>query len=131
MAHGPHARGPPLRPGGRGHRPTQAVLSRAYERNPEQFVRARPKPPDKPDKPDHPHNDNGKKTPPPGALTVRTTPYSDVYLGKKLLGQTPFADVAISPGPHILTFRHPGKKPFTKKVEITSGKTTRLNFALP
>jgi serine/threonine-protein kinase len=93
-----------------------------------------PRPPPIPDEPGHrpvKDKDRDKKLPLPGALTVRTTPYSDVYLGKKLLGQTPFADLPLPPGTHILTFKHPGRKPFTRKVEITSGKTARLNFPLP
>jgi serine/threonine protein kinase len=78
---------------------------------------------DKPDK-------RGKR-PATGLLTVTTTPYSNVYLGKKLLGQTPFAEVEVAAGTHTLTFKHPKRRTTTRKVTITPGKTAKLKFALP
>ncbi|MBV8760050.1 MAG: PEGA domain-containing protein, partial [Deltaproteobacteria bacterium] len=68
---------------------------------------------------------------PTGKLTVRTTPYSNVYEGSRELGETPFADLELSAGTHTLTFRNPSHEPVTKSVRITPGKTTKLNFALP
>jgi serine/threonine protein kinase len=67
----------------------------------------------------------------PGALSVRTTPYSDVYLGKRLLGQSPFAELSLPAGTHTLTFKHPGRRTVSRAVVITSGKTTKLNITLP
>ncbi|HSN30606.1 MAG TPA: serine/threonine-protein kinase, partial [Kofleriaceae bacterium] len=66
-----------------------------------------------------------------GKLTVRTTPYSNVYEGARELGETPFADLELAAGTHTLTFKNPSHAGVTKAVRITAGKTTKLNFALP
>jgi hypothetical protein len=65
-----------------------------------------------------------------GFLSARTEPYSDVYDAGRLLGQTPFAEVPLPPGPHTLTFKNPAKKAVTKQVVIVAGKTTKLGFPL-
>jgi hypothetical protein len=71
--------------------------------------------------------------PPPqlGKLTARTTPYSVVFNGGKRLGETPFADLELPAGTYTLSFRNPQRAAVTRKVTITSGKTTKLSFALP
>jgi serine/threonine-protein kinase len=73
--------------------------------------------------------------PPPrathGLLTVRTTPYSEVWLGSRRLGVTPAAGIKLPPGTHTLTFKHPGRKPHRRTVTIRSNHTTKLNFPLP
>ncbi len=66
-----------------------------------------------------------------GRLTVRTTPYSNVYEGARELGETPFADLELAAGTHTLTFKNPSHAAVTKTVRIAPGKTTKLNFALP
>ena len=66
-----------------------------------------------------------------GRLSVRTTPWSDVYLGSKKLGQAPFADIELPVGTHTLTFKNPSRPTVTKTVKITAGKSTKLNFNLP
>ncbi len=69
--------------------------------------------------------------PPVGRLTVRTSPWSDVYLGGKKLGQAPFADLEVPVGTHTLTFKNPSRPTMTKTVTIKNGKLTKLNFSLP
>ncbi|HEY5947766.1 MAG TPA: PEGA domain-containing protein, partial [Kofleriaceae bacterium] len=66
-----------------------------------------------------------------GRLTVRTTPWSDVYLGSKKLGQAPFADLELPAGTHTLTFKNPSRPTVTKTVTIKAGKSAKLNFSLP
>jgi hypothetical protein len=67
-----------------------------------------------------------------GTLTVRTTPYADVYLGTRRLGQAPFSDVEIPAGTHWLTFRNPLHPTVRKQVTIAPGRLTRLPpFQLP
>jgi serine/threonine protein kinase len=70
-------------------------------------------------------------SPATGRLTVRTTPWSDVYLGAKKLGQAPFADLEVAAGTYTLTFRNPARPTVTKTVTIKAGKPTKLNFSLP
>ncbi|MBZ0231188.1 MAG: PEGA domain-containing protein, partial [Deltaproteobacteria bacterium] len=65
-----------------------------------------------------------------GYLTARTQPYSVVYLGGRKLGETPFAGVELPVGRHVLTFKHPGKRPVTRTVTVKAGETVKLNFDL-
>jgi len=66
-----------------------------------------------------------------GKLSVRTTPYSNVFEGSRELGQTPFADLEMSPGTHTLTFKNPSHETVTRTVKIVAGRSTKLSFALP
>ena len=66
-----------------------------------------------------------------GYLTVRTEPYSLVYLGQRLLGETPFAGVELPVGAHTLVFKHPRHKHVSRRVTIIAGKTAKLNIRLP
>jgi hypothetical protein len=77
------------------------------------------------------------KLPPPphapgiGRLTVRTTPYAEVYENGKKIGETPFADRELPVGTHTLTFKNPLHPTVTKKITITPGKVAKLSFDLP
>jgi serine/threonine-protein kinase len=73
----------------------------------------------------------GDRSPPMGRLTVRTTPWSDVYLGGKKLGQAPFTDLEVPVGTHTLTFKNPSRPTVVKSVTVKAGKSTKLNFSLP
>jgi hypothetical protein len=83
------------------------------------------------------HKDPGSSAQPPtgaqwGRLTVRTTPYSAVYLGTRKLGETPFAELEIPVGTHTLLFKHPEHATVRRTVVIEAGKTTKLPpFDLP
>jgi eukaryotic-like serine/threonine-protein kinase len=76
-------------------------------------------------------------TPPPpkselGTLTVRTTPYSDVYIGTRKIGEAPFADYPLPPGTYTLVFKNPNHPSVRKTVTIVAGKLTKLPaFSLP
>lgn len=67
----------------------------------------------------------------PGFLSLQTTPWTIVFLGKKNLGETPLSHVALPPGTHRLRLVNDEKKLSTTiEVEIKSGKTVtkRLKF---
>ncbi len=74
---------------------------------------------------------NPRQVAAPGKLTVRTTPYSVVYNGTKKLGETPFAELELAAGTYTLTFKNPTHPVVTRKLTITSGKTTKLSFPFP
>jgi serine/threonine-protein kinase len=66
-----------------------------------------------------------------GKLTLSTTPWSQVYEGNRLLGETPLAEVTLSAGKHTLKLKN-DEKGLTKliTVEIKPGKTTLLREKL-
>jgi eukaryotic-like serine/threonine-protein kinase len=67
-----------------------------------------------------------------GTLTVRTTPYSDVYIGTRKIGQSPFADKEVPAGTYWLTFKSPLHPTVKKQVTILPGKLFKLPpFNLP
>ncbi len=65
-----------------------------------------------------------------GWLTVRTTPWSDVYFGARRLGSSPLAEVELPAGAHTLTFRNPKLGAITHTVTIRDGETTKLSLVL-
>jgi hypothetical protein len=73
----------------------------------------------------------GDHSGPTGKLSVRTVPWSTVYIGGEKLGQAPFASVELPAGTHTLTFKNPSRPVVTKTVVIKAGKLTKLNFSLP
>ena len=66
-----------------------------------------------------------------GKLTVRTNPYSEVYLGTDKLGETPFAELTVPAGKLTLIFKNPSHPTVRRTVEILPGKTAKLLFDLP
>ena len=67
-----------------------------------------------------------------GTLTVRTTPYSDVYIGTRKIGQAPFADMEVPAGTYWLTFKNPRHPTVRKQVTVVAGRLTKLPpFSLP
>ncbi len=65
-----------------------------------------------------------------GWLTVRTIPWSEVYLGSRKLGTTPLADLELPAGTHTLTFKNPQAKTTRRRVTIRPGATTKLSLEL-
>ncbi|MEZ4404635.1 MAG: serine/threonine-protein kinase [Kofleriaceae bacterium] len=66
-----------------------------------------------------------------GYLTVRTNPYAVVMLGSRRLGETPFANVAVPVGTHVLTFTNPGRRPVKRTVMVRPGQTVKLSLQIP
>ncbi len=64
-----------------------------------------------------------------GVLKVRTRPNSEVYLGGRLLGQTPLV-TELKPGRYTLLFKHEGKPTVRKTVRVRRGDETKLDFEL-
>jgi hypothetical protein len=64
-----------------------------------------------------------------GVLNVRTRPYSEVFVGDRRLGQTPFL-TRLDAGRYTLLFKHPGKPTQKRTVTVKPGETTKLDFSL-
>ncbi len=66
-----------------------------------------------------------------GKLTLDTTPWSEVFLKGKKLGDTPLVDFPLPPGLHVLTLVNEQKNLRTSiEVEISAGKTTMKKLKL-
>ena len=62
---------------------------------------------------------------PPGKLSLKTTPWTMVYLGKKKLGDTPLVNVSLPAGKHLLRLVSPETNAENSiEVEIKSNETT-------
>jgi serine/threonine protein kinase len=69
-------------------------------------------------------------TPAPGRLQLHVVPWAEVSVDGVAAGTTPFAPLALPPGPHTLRLAHPSYQPLTKRVTIQSGETTLLKVDL-
>lgn len=66
-----------------------------------------------------------------GKLTLDTTPYTEVFLKGKKLGDTPLVDVSLPPGIHVLTLVNDAKGiKRAIEIEIAAGKTTTKKLKL-
>jgi serine/threonine-protein kinase len=65
-----------------------------------------------------------------GTLAMATTPWCDVFLGRRKLGTTPFTNVSLPAGRHTLTLRAPGKPERRHVVTIRAGEESRVRLAL-
>jgi hypothetical protein len=65
-----------------------------------------------------------------GTLTVKTVPWSKVFEGTHLLGETPLVNLPLSEGTHTLTFESPNHAPVKKKIVIHVGQDAKLNITL-
>jgi serine/threonine-protein kinase len=67
----------------------------------------------------------------PGRLTIRTIPYSEVYLDGRKLGTTPVANIELAAGSHRLRFVNRAENiATTRRVRIRPGQVTRLSIKL-
>jgi serine/threonine-protein kinase len=66
-----------------------------------------------------------------GKLTLDTTPYTEVFLKGRKLGDTPLVEVTLPPGIHVLTLVNDAKGiKRAIEVEISAGKTTTKKLKL-
>jgi serine/threonine-protein kinase len=65
------------------------------------------------------------KSKPMGRLTLKTTPWTSVFLGGKKLGDTPLIDVPVPAGTHLLKLTNPeAGLDSSIEVEVKAGQTT-------
>ena len=69
-------------------------------------------------------------TPPDGRLNVNAEPWAQVLIDGKESGETPLANVALTPGPHDVVFRHPQFGERRETVVIKPGALTRVSVTL-
>ena len=62
----------------------------------------------------------------PGRLSLNATPWGDVFLDGRRVGQTPVVDLALTPGRHRLRIARSGFAPYEQDIEIASGQRVVL-----
>ena len=67
---------------------------------------------------------------PDGTVNLNATPWAEVYLDGRSLGETPIANASVSVGTHEVIFRNPQFQELRQTVTVQSGKATRLAVTL-
>jgi len=65
-----------------------------------------------------------------GWLLVLPKPWAKVTVDGQTVGLTPLDRIPLAPGSHAVTLTHPQYEPFTQRVEIRAGETTRIELDL-
>jgi hypothetical protein len=63
---------------------------------------------------------------PPARLFVNASPWGQLYVDGTLIGNTPKANIELSPGEHVVRITRPGFIPFERSLTVQSGDTLRL-----
>lgn len=69
-------------------------------------------------------------TPPTGLLNVNATPWADVLIDGRPVGQTPLGNLTVAIGPHQITFRHPELGEQTSQVVVAAHGVSRVAMNL-
>lgn len=66
------------------------------------------------------------KPPPSGVLVVNATPWAELYVDGRLVGNTPVVDLPLPAGPHQLRLVRDGFEPYERRVVVAAGQTLRI-----
>ena len=69
-------------------------------------------------------------TPPEGRLSINASPWAQVWIDGKPVGDTPLANLSTAVGEHEITFRHPQLGERHETALVRSGALTRVSAAL-
>ncbi len=61
-----------------------------------------------------------------GTIEFLSEPPSDVYMGDRLMGQTPIEGFKLPPGEHRVEFRHPDFSPILRNIEVKAGEKIKV-----
>jgi hypothetical protein len=67
---------------------------------------------------------------PSGEANLNATPWAEVWVDGRSLGETPLGNVQLTIGPHEVTFRHPELGEQTRTLVVTVGVVARLSVEL-
>jgi hypothetical protein len=71
-----------------------------------------------------------KVQPPDGRVSINAQPWAQVWIDGSLVGETPLANLTVSPGEHEIIFRHPQLGEHREKTMVKSGVQTRVSATL-
>lgn len=69
-------------------------------------------------------------TPPNGKVSINASPWAQVWIDGRPLGETPIANVSIPLGEHEITFRHPQLGEKRESVVVRADASTRVSTSL-
>jgi hypothetical protein len=67
---------------------------------------------------------------PKGTLNVNATPWAEVWIDGKQVGETPIGNLSIAAGPHEVVFKHPELGEKQHAVVVSASGITRLSIDL-
>jgi serine/threonine-protein kinase len=68
----------------------------------------------------------------PALVRVLAQPWAEVHIDGALVEVTPVArPIEVTPGRHVVVFKHPNAKPVTREIEIIPGQTILLDVQMP
>jgi serine/threonine-protein kinase len=62
----------------------------------------------------------------PGRLFVNASPWGELYIDGQFIGNTPKANLDLSPGRHTIRVVRDGFEPFERQLDVASGQVVRL-----
>lgn len=65
--------------------------------------------------------------PPPGAISVNASPWAQVWIDGKQIGETPLANISVPIGEHDVVFRHPQFGERRQKILVQAGTMARAS----
>jgi hypothetical protein len=66
------------------------------------------------------------ETPAPGLVSVNASPWAEVWIGGRRIGETPLANVSVPAGSHEVIFRHPELGEKRQKISVAAGAPIRV-----
>lgn len=68
----------------------------------------------------------------PALIRVLAQPWAEVHIDGELVDVTPVGrPIEVSPGPHVVVFKHPYSEPVTREIEIIAGQMILLDVVMP
>jgi hypothetical protein len=63
---------------------------------------------------------------PPANLLVNATPWGQLFVDGALIGNTPKANIPLTPGRHLVRITREGYEPFERELVVKPGEVVRL-----
>ena len=72
----------------------------------------------------------GIKTPPAGLVSLNASPWAELWIDGRRIGETPLANLSVPPGEHEVVFRHPQLGEKRQGLRVNPGARLRLSVEM-
>jgi PEGA domain len=69
-------------------------------------------------------------TPPAGLVNVNASPWAEIWIDGRRIGETPLANLSVSAGEHEVVFRHPQLGEKRQVLKVNPGARLRLSVEM-